>query len=247
MFSYKEQAKLLESNDFKVVIFDDRVIGEGAYGKCYLGYLPSDDRMVVIKKIECKDPTYAKKFKADYEKELKNLHAASQKYRREEHSNIVNVEKFSIISAKKNYLCAYLVMEYCQDGDLWQLQRLRKVNKDMFTFGELCTIFRDIINGYEQLFAERILHQDLKPENIFINEGRFKIGDFGLSYKLNDSQYKKSGTQAYNAPEKYLQETVACSAQDIYSLGIIFYKLIFSVHPYYSKEEFEAYFEKRKE
>lgn len=80
------------------------------------------------------------------------------------------------------------------EGDLWNLMNIRKRYKEDFTFGQFCTIFRDIINGYRQLNAAQILHQDLKPENIFINEGIFKIGDFGLSYKLNDKSYRRYGT-----------------------------------------------------
>lgn len=44
----------------------------------------------------------------------------------------------------------------------------------------------DLLDGYNQLYSVGIIHQDLKPDNIFINQNKFKIGDFGLSFKLND-------------------------------------------------------------
>ena len=60
----------------------------------------------------------------------------------------------------------------------------------------------DLLDGYEQIASVGIIHQDLKPENIFINENRFKIGDFGLSYKINGDNPNRGGTRGYSAPEK---------------------------------------------
>jgi serine/threonine protein kinase len=77
----------------------------------------------------------------------------------------------------------------------------------------------------------------LKPENIFIQDGLFKIGDFGLSYKSSSKDRKlRGGTLAYLAPEAFSETN---KASDIYSLGIIFYKLMHIEHPYYSSEEWK--------
>ena len=79
----------------------------------------------------------------------------------------------------------------------------RKSKGKWLNFGEFYKIFTEVLDGYGQLYSEKILHQDLKPDNIFINKGIMKIGDFGLSYSLNSHHLKPSGTTSYNAIEKY--------------------------------------------
>ena len=75
-----------------------------------------------------------------------------------------------------------------------------KIENKWFTFDEACTVIIDLIEGYHQLSSVPIIHQDLKPENIFINNNTFKIGDFGLSYRLGSGKIKLGGSPYYNAP-----------------------------------------------
>lgn len=79
---------------------------------------------------------------------------------------------------------------------------MRRINGKWFTFGQLYNIFRQLFNGYDQLYRAQILHQDLKPANILISEGVLKIGNFGLSYKLGDlnTSIKINGSPYYTAP-----------------------------------------------
>ena len=95
----------------------------------------------------------------------------------------------------------------------------------------------DVLDGYDQIASVGILHQDLKPDNIFINDGMFKIGDFGLSCKINSENLVRGGTFEYMAPEQLNWKKKVTQKIDIYSLGIMFYQLIFGFHPYFEKEE----------
>lgn len=71
----------------------------------------------------------------------------------------------------------YLVLEYCEDGDL---QRLLK-EKGPLTEAEAVRLMRQILEGFKELRRRGIIHRDLKPENILIHRGTFKIADFGLA------------------------------------------------------------------
>ncbi len=68
----------------------------------------------------------------------------------------------------------------------------------------------------------------------------FKIGDFGLSMRLDKKGqfYGRGGTQTYNALEKYTSPKKRSHESDIYALGVIFYQILYGIHPYYNTVEF---------
>lgn len=73
-------------------------------------------------------------------------------------------------------------MEYCNGGTLTNiLDGSRRINEaDIIDFlGQFC-------RGYRVLYKNGIIHRDLKPENILLNDGVYKIADFGLA-KIVDS------------------------------------------------------------
>lgn len=76
--------------------------------------------------------------------------------------------------------------------------------------------------------GEKIIHRDIKPENIFLNKyGTCKIGDFGIAraYDRATGELSKKGTENYMAPEVYWGEDYGHTV-DIYSLGLVLYKLM---------------------
>ena len=89
----------------------------------------------------------------------------------------------------------------------------------------------DIGQALEECEAEKIVHRDIKPDNIFINKnGTFKLGDFGLSRKMSKSASfslrKSAGTPLYMAPEALGWGSKVDALSDIYSLGIVMYQLL---------------------
>ena len=85
----------------------------------------------------------------------------------------------------------------------------------------------DVCRALERCKQHRIIHRDIKPQNIFVNEnGDFKLGDFGIA-KTSDHTTKatKTGTYGYMAPEVYLGKPYNASV-DLYSLGIVLYWML---------------------
>ena len=78
----------------------------------------------------------------------------------------------------------FLVLEYCDMGDLHSLQS--KMASKVFAIDEALNIFSQILKGVEIIHKNKIVHRDLKLENIFVKkmdkQGLLcKIGDFGLA------------------------------------------------------------------
>ena len=83
-------------------------------------------------------------------------------------------------------------------------------------------------NALELCEKRGIIHRDIKPDNIFINDnGDYKLGDFGVARQLEKSStfMSRRGNQAYMAPEVYKGEWYGEKA-DIYSLGLVLYRLL---------------------
>ena len=86
----------------------------------------------------------------------------------------------------------------------------------------------DICCALELCKKRNIIHRDIKPENVFVNsDGDFKLGDFGIARQIEKTQsgLTKTGTLTYMAPEIYRGEKYGSSV-DIYSLGIMMYRLL---------------------
>ena len=86
----------------------------------------------------------------------------------------------------------------------------------------------DMCCALERCARHNIIHRDIKPQNIFINEeGDFKLGDFGVARQLEKtaSFMSKKGTYNYMAPEVYKGEEYGATC-DIYSLGLVMYRLL---------------------
>jgi serine/threonine-protein kinase len=137
-------------------------------------------------------------------------------------SHVVSVEDFKVmeyqdeigwdISIRMEFLTSF--PEYCAG---------KKLTQD-----EVLKLGIDLCKALEYCSQLHIIHRDIKPENIFVSRfGDFKLGDFGIARELEKtmSSLSKKGTYSYMAPEMYRGETYDRRV-DIYSLGIVLYKLL---------------------
>jgi serine/threonine protein kinase len=125
-------------------------------------------------------------------------------------------------------------MEYCDMGNLYSIQS--KLSNKVFSVEEALNIFNQTLRGVELIHRKKIVHRDLKLENIFVrksekNSWTCKIGDFGLARFLEMEANSNCGTQNYMAPE--ILESVPYGQEvDIWSLGVLLFYLIFGEFPF---------------
>jgi NIMA (never in mitosis gene a)-related kinase len=98
-----------------------------------------------------------------------------------------------------------IVMEYCENGDLYTEIKRREEKKDYYSEDEVMQTFVQILLGLAHIHNNRILHRDLKTQNIFIGKGgAIKVGDLGIARVLESTlEQCRSvvGTPYYMAPE----------------------------------------------
>lgn len=126
---------------------------------------------------------------------------------------------------------AYLVMEYLPGITLRELMREQK----RLSIPQTITIMDAILSGLAAAHRADIVHRDVKPENVLLAEdGRIKIGDFGLARATTANTASGAmllGTIAYLAPELVTRGS-ADARSDIYALGIMLYEMLTGEQPY---------------
>ncbi len=126
---------------------------------------------------------------------------------------------------------AYLVMEYLPGITMRELLREQK----RLSIPQTITIMDAVLSGLAAAHRAGIVHRDVKPENVLLAEdGRIKIGDFGLARATSANTATGQmllGTIAYLAPELVTRGT-ADARSDIYALGIMLYEMLVGEQPY---------------
>lgn len=138
------------------------------------------------------------------------------------HPHIVQVEDHALLPEADQPGCSLFIRM-----ELLTPLSQRMAQKPLL-ISEVIQMGQDICRALEQCHSRGLLHRDIKPENIFLDkEGRFKLGDFGIARRLEGgSTYLTTvGTPLYMAPEVALG-THYDAAADIYSLGLVLYRLL---------------------
>lgn len=102
-----------------------------------------------------------------------------------------------------------------------------KIIKEILDSQEICKLGIDICNALELCEKKKIIHRDIKPDNIFIsNIGNYKLGDFGVARTMEKTVagMSQKGTYSYMAPEVFSGKEYNQNV-DLYSLGILLYQL----------------------
>ena len=209
-------------------------VGEGAFGIVFQAWDTKLDRFVAIKLPKWRI-TNRQLF-------LREAKAASQL----RHPNVVK-----IFDVGENPDSVYIVSDFIEGTPLnrWIQQRDLSVDKTL-------KISKQICEGIQHAHENGVIHRDLKPGNIVVDESeRPHILDFGLSKSLNwevqDSIAKEGcpiGTPAYMSPEQVQGKTDSIDHRtDIYALGVILFQLLTGYLPFTgnSPEIFNAVLKKK--
>ncbi|RQM29384.1 hypothetical protein B5M09_004393 [Aphanomyces astaci] len=129
-----------------------------------------------------------------------------------------------------------LVTEYVPGGELFD----RLVQHGTFSEQHAKSIARDLAETLITLHAQRLVHGDVKPENILLDSAnddsaRMILIDFGLSFRASEGGchlWDGSGTVAYAAPEVLNQSANVTSAIDMWALGVVLFVVLAGYHPF---------------
>ncbi|XP_035460181.2 serine/threonine-protein kinase Nek5-like isoform X1 [Scophthalmus maximus] len=205
-------------NNYEVI----RQIGEGAFGKAFLvrDKGGGGDGQCVVKQVDLR------KMSAKEKEASKKEVTVLSKMR---HPNIV-----SFTSSFQEEGSLYIVMEYCDGGDL--MKKIKMQRGIPFTEQQIVGWFIQICLGLKHIHDKKILHRDIKAQNIFLTDGgmKAKLGDFGIARMLNNTMELARtcvGTPYYLSPE-ICESRPYNNKTDIWSLGCVLYELCTLRHPF---------------
>jgi serine/threonine protein kinase len=122
----------------------------------------------------------------------------------------------------------YLVLEYMEEGTLFQLLKRRKTLPEP----EAAVYLRQVAHAITYLHDRGIAHRDIKPENIVMSYGVGKLCDFGWAAICTDRRKTYCGTFDYAAPE-ILEGSEYDMSVDLWCLGVLAYELLVGKAPFY--------------
>lgn len=145
------------------------------------------------------------------------------------HENLLQPTSFAVCDG-----IPYLVLPYCKNGSSEQL-----INKQL-SLDDIWKFILDVSSGLNRLHTNEtpIIHQDIKPANVLIdNNGDYAITDFGISAKRGGEHGfyyddENSGTMAYMAPERFLEDSTPMSQSDIWAFGATLYEILSGKVPF---------------
>lgn len=190
-------------------------IGEGGFGEVFA--VEKDGKSYALKICSRSEEVYLKRFN----REIRLMESVT-------HENVIN-----ILDSNTAHTPPYFVMPLCQ-GSLFN----KSYSKDVEM---LITDIRQICNGLEALHnnPQRIIHRDIKPNNVLVDSGVLKLSDFGLGkFEERDSTTLTKfglGTEGYAPPEFYQDGGMqnAKIPSDIFQLGKTIYSLFTNEYPAY--------------
>jgi len=208
-------------------IYSD-LIGRGSSAKVYRGQHIGTGELVAVKKMS--KSAVGQLFTERVKTEIALLS-------RLDHQNIVGYR--AMVESDRHI---YIIQEYCSGGDLKAHMRVCGA----FSQLEAKYYFAQIRDAMTQLAAQNIVHRDLKPQNLLLHftksrtsikyeyrDIQIKLADFGLAKEViaGDLQNTLVGSPLYLPPETIL-DGYTHPRSDLWSLGIILYKLVFGIYPY---------------
>ena len=207
-------------------------LGEGAYSTVFKVKRKIDNQIYALKKVKLSNLN--DKEKTNSLTEVRILASVKSKY--------VISYKEAFFDEKDSTLG--IVMEFADNGDLYQKIIEHKRQKTYFEETEVWSIFIQLVKGLKSLHDLRILHRDLKSANVFLfKNGLAKLGDLNVSKVAKRGLgYTQTGTPYYASPEVW-KDLPYDNKSDIWSLGCVLYEMI-TLHPPFRAKNMEELYKK---
>ncbi|KAA6386345.1 MAG: putative NEK protein kinase [Streblomastix strix] len=205
---------MLEAKNYK----EELSFGKGAFGNAFIFRDLKTGKRVAVKQIAFAD-----------EQELENA--------QKEVDIMKDLKSDFIVQCFGSYVKDHnfcIVMHYCEQGDLQKFINKNIAKREYISEEKFFDFAAQLACGLEYIRKKRILHRDLKPGNIFISgRGRLKIGDFGISKKMDEEEYANTvvGTRIFLSPEMMKSWTYT-EKVDMWAFGIILYYLAENKYPF---------------
>ncbi|KAF3432681.1 hypothetical protein FNV43_RR23783 [Rhamnella rubrinervis] len=194
------------------------LVGEGSFGKVYKGRRKFTGQTVAMKFI-------MKHGKSD--KDIHNLRQEIEILRKLKHENII--EMLDSFESPQEFC---VVTEFAQ-GELFEILEDDKCLPEE----QVQAIAKQLVRALHYLHSNRIIHRDMKPQNILIGAGSVvKLCDFGFARAMSTNTVvlrSIKGTPLYMAPELVREQPYNHTA-DLWSLGVILYELFVGQPPFYT-------------
>ncbi|MEM9816583.1 MAG: serine/threonine-protein kinase [Cyanobacteria bacterium P01_D01_bin.6] len=192
------------------------LVGRGQFGQVYCAIHRKTGQLVALKNLNRdRFPTHS------FLRELRFLLSL-------DHPHIA-----SCLALDQSSNSRQLVLEYCEGGTLRDV-----IEQDThLTLAEILTLIVEILSALEHAHASRLIHCDIKPENILLTlspDGwHAKVSDFGIarvSQEMKRERRGATGSPAYMAPERFYFQF--STASDLYAVGIMLYELLLGDRPF---------------
>ena len=225
-----DRGTLLSNGRYEIL----NLLGQGAMGAVYKAKDNELDRWVAIKVIQpmlVNSPAILRRFKQE-------LILARQI----SHKNVVRIFDIGETDGMK-----FITMEYIDGGDLKSLI----IERGKIPPQEAMDILRQICNALLAAHAEGVVHRDLKPQNIMMDQhGRVVVMDFGIAHSQETQSMTMTGalmgTPEYMSPEQAKGEKTDARA-DIFAVGIILYEMLTGRLPFKAATVIETMYKRTQE